>query len=925
VGGAGRATALLSAIRSTPQGARIERAARTRYGSGTLESSGRFDLAFYEAQAGRPFGSLGAAVRHYCATGWRADLSPHPLYDPTVHLHDPQRRRESVRTPFEVFLRTCRSPRTRAHALFDGPIWLKANPAAAQHPQGAWGHFLDVAGHSSLLPLPPQTGSTPRVTYAALVENAFRHARIWSAQHRIADPDRLSDHFDTAAAAALARRIAGVAPPVGIDGAPVVSIITPVRNRPQQVLSAIASVLHQTLTDWELIVVDDGSTDDTADVVEALAATEPRIRVLRRPAGGVCAARNAGAEAARGRYLAWLDSDTTWEPDFLRLALTAMAHDGLRVAHAAQQFTDDEGRLRFRQFPGGVEHLSVGNFVDLNVLVAERSIVTEIGGFDEGLRRAVDYDLVLRLAAVTELGYLPIIGSVYADDLAGADRIGVRELRTWNYVVRERAFLNWDALVGGAPGRTPGLTSLLLSSRNSGAAVWASIHSVLDHTAEAVEVVVVDGASRLPDSLRTGQAELLDPARVRVLRTVVNLNSGVGHNVAFARSSGDRIVLLGAGIAVDDGWLAPLLAGLADPPVGDRPRWVATAPLLVTPRGLVESAGTVFAPGGSLPMPLLTGLLDTDARRLLAAHGGSLTLAAASGRVLAVRAADYAAVHGYDPLFVDGPDDADLCLRLGQHAGRGVGVLGASTVRTTPLPQQRPNAGGLRNRRLFTARWRSLLAAAEPPGSVALADLLADAGFDLLGFADDDEPDTPADAARVRPLLRWRSGSALRWTVDLTGLVDVPDSLATVRGAADQLVRALSDHGQVAAVRRPGTPIWPVEHDGVVVTVPGRRPAHPLPAAANVLWLPEGGFIPNAQEALGFDVVLTADPVLTGPLVRRVADASSRLAGRPTGGGPVVVVLDGPLIGFGPTVTAVDELVTAVRHASHGTLTAREL
>lgn len=949
-----RPRAALGALRTSARGARLERAVRTRSGVAYLAASGRFDREFYGAQTGQVFGSLLAAVRHYCAEGWRADVSPHPLYDPTVHLHDPDHRQASVRTPFETFLRTAAAPGTRAHALFDQAGWRASHPDAAGHPQGPWGHFLDVAAGaagSTVLPLPPEPHQlgVPEVTYAALRANAFRHARGWAAQDAVESPDRLSDTFDTAAAAALAARLAHLATPTGIDGGPVVSIVTPVRNRPQKVLSAIASVVHQTLPDWELIVVDDGSTDDTADVVAALAAHEPRIRLLRREQGGVCVARNAGAAAARGRYLAWLDSDTTWEPGYLRLALTAMAADGLRVAHAAQQFTDDDGRVRFRQFPGGVEHLAVGNFVDLNVLIAERSVVEEVGGFDPGLRRAVDYDLVLRLAAVTELAYLPIIGSIYADDLAGADRIGVRELRTWNYVVRERAFLDWDHLAARLPERRGDLTSIQLSARNQGGAVWSTVHSVLDHTAVPHEVVVVDGASRLPDSLRTGQAELLDPARVRVLRTVVNLNAGVGHNVAFARSRGSRVVSLGAGIAVDDGWLEPLLGALDqtvhdgphDGPDGTvhdgtgRPRFAAAAPVLVTPRGIVETAGTVFAPGGSLPIALLAGLFQTDAARLVDARGGVLTLAAASGRVLALRAADVVAAHGYDPLFIDGPDDADLCLRLGDLTGAGVAVVGASTVRTTPLPTQRPLGPGLANRRLFTARWRDRLAAGDVAGWADPAALFVDAGFDLLGFADDDETSTPPDVTHLRPLLRWRADPgtgarpALRWTVDLTRLADDPAGLGAVRGAAGALARLLVDRGQVAAVRRPGTPHWPTLHDDVVVVVPGRGPAHPVPGVLDVLWLPDGIAVPPAQEALGFDLVLAADPGSAEPLVQRVADAAARLAGRPTGSGPELVVLSGPLVGFGAAaVDAVDALVDAVlalaaRRAGSGALSAR--
>ncbi len=96
---------------------------------------------------------------------------------------------------------------------------------------------------------------------------------------------------------------------------PLVSICIPTYNRAALVQEAVASVLAQTWREFELIVVDDGSTDDTT---EALAAYASRIRLIRRESrGGVSAARNTGIAAARGEWLAFLDSDDLWRPEKL--------------------------------------------------------------------------------------------------------------------------------------------------------------------------------------------------------------------------------------------------------------------------------------------------------------------------------------------------------------------------------------------------------------------------------------------------------------------------------------------------------------------------------------------------------------------------------------------------------------------------------
>ncbi|HTP39507.1 MAG TPA: glycosyltransferase family 2 protein [Steroidobacteraceae bacterium] len=100
--------------------------------------------------------------------------------------------------------------------------------------------------------------------------------------------------------------------------APQVSIVLPTYNRRRTLLRAVHSVIAQTFQDWELIVVDDGSTDGSADLLDGL---DPRVQCLRRANAGAAAARNAGLAVAAGRYLSFLDSDDEWLPHFLALTV----------------------------------------------------------------------------------------------------------------------------------------------------------------------------------------------------------------------------------------------------------------------------------------------------------------------------------------------------------------------------------------------------------------------------------------------------------------------------------------------------------------------------------------------------------------------------------------------------------------------------
>lgn len=133
------------------------------------------------------------------------------------------------------------------------------------------------------------------------------------------------------------------------DRAPELSVVVPVYNVEQYVAACLDSVLAQSHADLEVVVVDDGATDDSAAIVERYAARDPRVRLLRQENQGLGAARNAGVAASRGRYLTFLDSDDVVPPDAYRAMMETLARTGsdlvvgtLREDHGTRQTT---GRL----------------------------------------------------------------------------------------------------------------------------------------------------------------------------------------------------------------------------------------------------------------------------------------------------------------------------------------------------------------------------------------------------------------------------------------------------------------------------------------------------------------------------------------------------------------------------------------------------
>lgn len=191
---------------------------------------------------------------------------------------------------------------------------------------------------------------------------------------------------------------------------PLVSVVMPAYNAAPWIAETLESVLTQTFQDFEVIVVDDGSTDDTAAVVARFA----RVRCIRKPNGGPASARNVGIRAAQGEYVAFLDSDDLWLPDKLRLQIDLLQESGLAWAYSdAYAFDEETRRTLFifsrvrRQYSGDVlEQLFLADFIPMPTPIVRRKVFDQVGYFDESdaLHYAEDWDMWLRIAAYFPIG-----------------------------------------------------------------------------------------------------------------------------------------------------------------------------------------------------------------------------------------------------------------------------------------------------------------------------------------------------------------------------------------------------------------------------------------------------------------------------------------------------------------------------------------
>ncbi|MGG6269755.1 glycosyltransferase family 2 protein [Leptolyngbya sp. AN03gr2] len=189
-----------------------------------------------------------------------------------------------------------------------------------------------------------------------------------------------------------------------IEESPIISVIIPAYNAEKMIRETIESVLNQTFGNFEIVVVDDGATDKTVEVVQSI--PDSRIKVFSYSNGGLPTARNRGIEVSKGEYLTFLDADDLWTPDKLERQWQALEdHPEAGFAYSWTNFIDKDGKLLYRGTRYGndtnIYHkLLVRNCLESgsNILV-RRSAIEQIPHFDPDFPKAADWDFYIRLAA----------------------------------------------------------------------------------------------------------------------------------------------------------------------------------------------------------------------------------------------------------------------------------------------------------------------------------------------------------------------------------------------------------------------------------------------------------------------------------------------------------------------------------------------
>jgi O-antigen biosynthesis protein len=801
-----------------------------------LLATGLVDRDWIGVQLGTAFATDEAAVDRYLDG---EDCSPHPLFEGLWCDVAGPWRAEGI-DALSWYVGDERRRRTLSpHPMVDLTQIVDEHPESRAHPFGPLAWWVASAEEDTPVPVP---AGVPAITWgrlrAAALDAATRRGE--SSEVRLAQRRTKTRPEAGPETPPLPRRAA--------DAEPLVTVVLAVHDEAHRLRRAIDAVQAQTFEGWELIVVDDGSGDDTPAVLAGVSAFEPRVVTVTIPRGGAGRARNAALDKARGRYVAFADTRHVWDPDFLSVLLGHLeADDSWEMAHAALRFEGADGTY-YRALEGDRDHLLAHEHVNLAMLVARRDLLARVGGFDERLEAAEGLDLVLKLAAETDLHLVPGAGVEFRRDAREEDD-PVAEAR-WTALVLERHLVDW-ATAQHVPREDRRLSIVLHAGTDlDRTARWVT-RTLSRVKADAdVELVVV--GVRMPRAVELPLSMLLAAfPRTRLLTPWARIGATVATNLGVAATTGEVVVLARTTATPPRDVFGGLVTALADDGVA------LAQPLLVDRAGLVVSAGAVFGPGRTHPEPFLAGHPVRDALAL-----SSNEVPAPLSPIVAARASTLLRLCGFDARAGDALPEVELGIRMAaRDAGRTV---------VTPHVTMVLKAGQLARLDSGSEGVQALqqLCPVPPDGSEAA---WQHAGFEVVGrrwesrspTADRDPLDAPALTPRtlvrpIRPEVR-EAPPVLRWALDIAA----PSGRRGQRWGDSYFARSMAD-----ALERLGQRVTidtrDLRHretrdlDDVVLVLRGLDQVAPRPGRVNLEWVISHPDLVGPAELAAYDRVYAA-------------------------------------------------------------------
>ncbi len=325
------------------------------------------------------------------------------------------------------------------------------------------------------------------------------------------------------------------------DRQPAFSVIMATYNRAFCVCEAIDSLLRQTYQNFELVVVDDGSVDNTREVLEGRYGKElaaGRIKYVKVENGGVCKARNIGLRHVSNEWIAYLDSDNEVCPFFLETFARAIVLNPSSKNFYAKLICRNARRQEGREF--NLEDLIKANYIDLGVYVHHRDLIAEAGPFDENMTRLVDWELIVRQAKVSEPHFINDIVLVYSDD-GDYERITTSVSLKKNMDYFRRKHCHWPTVV------------TVITTYNHEKYIKRAIESAIMQKGDFIhDILVSDDAST--DQTREVIKKVMEmyPGYVTDISNEENCGISANMRKCFMMAKGDYVAVLEG----DDYWIS---------------------------------------------------------------------------------------------------------------------------------------------------------------------------------------------------------------------------------------------------------------------------------------------------------------------------------------------------------------------------------
>ena len=217
-----------------------------------------------------------------------------------------------------------------------------------------------------------------------------------------------------------------------------ISVIMPSYNAATHIAQSIQSVINQSICNWELIVINDGSTDITEDIVREFSKVDERINLVTQVNYGVARARNRGIEEAHGEFVAFLDSDDTWDNDFLKLSLVNITGKKMLFSRYRLMNNNNQSRPRLLKRKGDIKKLTIlkNNAIGtLTVFLRREVLLTD--RFDQNFHGPEDWDLWLVLANKYDWHFSNFCAANYRIHSAGISRSAVRMYKQERRVIKK--------------------------------------------------------------------------------------------------------------------------------------------------------------------------------------------------------------------------------------------------------------------------------------------------------------------------------------------------------------------------------------------------------------------------------------------------------------------------------------------------------